>query len=276
MRRSTSIPTTFRIAALFILSATILGVGSPPVMGQPAENSMPASPMASAPSSVSPVADAVGPALSSPAEPVRATGTNALGTVRLDPPEPSASALSLSATEGRPSRTIPHRRWRALWSEFTTPAFLLGSLGPALGDQLNDDPMSWRGDALGHGFRVGSNAGRLLLEGGATHGLAAATGLDLQFRPKGHGGVASRLRHAALEAVTARTPGGTRIPNAPRMAGTYGAVLAQQRWERSDQVLSGVRWQYGQLRPGDAALSTALSLGIDVAVNVITEFAGSP
>ena len=38
----------------------------------------------------------------------------------------------------------------------------------------------------------------------------------------------------------------------------------------------GVRWQSGEVRPGDAALSTALSLGIDVAVNVITEFAGSP
>jgi hypothetical protein len=37
-----------------------------------------------------------------------------------------------------------------------------------------------------------------------------------------------------------------------------------------------VRWQSGEVRPGDAALSTALSLGIDVAVNVITEFAGSP
>jgi hypothetical protein len=141
---------------------------------------------------------------------------------------------------------------------------LFGSLGPAIGDHLNDDPASWRGDALGYGFRVGSNAGRLLLEGGATHGLAAATGLDLRFRPQGHGGVASRLRHAALEAVTARTPSGTRVPNAPRIAGTYGAVLAQQRW------------QYGRLRPGDAALSTALSLGIDVAVNVVAEFAGSP
>lgn len=264
MRHSTGIPATFRIAALFILSATVLGVSSPSVLGQPAEDPSPASPMTSAPSSVSSTADAVSPALHSSAEPVPATGTNVLGTVRLDTPEASAVELSLSATQGRRSRPMPHGRWRALWSEFTTPAFLFGSLGPAIGDQINDDPASWRGDALGYGFRVGSNAGRLLLEGGATHGLAAATGLDLRFRPKGHGGVASRLRHAALEAVTARTPSGTRVPNAPRIAGTYGAVLAQQRW------------QYGQLRPGDAALSTALSLGIDVAVTVIVEFAGSP
>ena len=191
-------------------------------------------------------------------------GMHLLGTVLLDTPEPSVTKLSPSATQDRSSRPIPHERWRALWSEFASPAFLLGSLGPAIGDQFGDDPASWRGDALGYGFRVGSNAGRLLLEGGTAHGLAAATRLDLRFRPRGHGSVASRLRYAALEAVTARTPSGARIPNVPRIAGTYGAVLAQQRW------------QYGQLHPGDAALSTAVALGIDVAVNVITEFAGSP
>lgn len=34
--------------------------------------------------------------------------------------------------------------------------------------------------------------------------------------------------------------------------------------------------QYSQLQPGDAALSTAVALGIDVAVNGITEFVGRP
>jgi hypothetical protein len=264
MRHSTSIPATFRIAALFILSATILGAGSPPATGQPAEDPAPTSTVTSTPSSVSPTADAVGPALHSSGEPVRDTGTDALGTVRLDTPEPPVSTLSPSGPQGRPSRSIPYKRWRALWSEFASPAFLFGSLGPAIGDHLNDDPASWRSDALGYGFRVASSAGRLLLEGSAAHGLAATIQLDLRFRPKRDGGVASRLRHTALEAVTARTPSGTRIPNAPRIAGTYGAVLAQQRW------------QSGGVRPGDAALSAALSLGIDVAVNVIVEFAGTP
>lgn len=266
MRYSTGTPITFRIFTLFILPATVLCAGSPPATGQPAEDPAPASTVTSTPSSVSSTADAIGPALHSSAEPVRDTGTDALGTVRLETPEPPVSTVSLSPSgpQGRPSRSIPYKRWRALWSEFASPAFLFGSLGPAIGDHLNDDPASWRGDALGYGFRVASNAGRLLLEGSAAHGLAAAAHLNLRFRPKGDGGVASRLRHAALEAMTARTPSGTRIPNAPRIAGTYGAVLAQQRW------------QSGGVRPGDAALSAALSLGIDVAVNVIVEFAGSP
>ncbi len=176
-----------------MVSVMILSAGSPTVVGQQAEDLKSASITTFESSAVPSMANAVGPA-------------------------------------PRPSTERPRGWWSALWDELTSPAFLLGSLGPAIGDQLNSDPASWRGDALGYGFRLGSHASRLLLEGGAAHGLAAATSLDLRFRAKGHGSVASRIRHAALEAVTARMPGGTRIPNAPRMAGTYGAVLAQQRW----------------------------------------------
>jgi hypothetical protein len=144
----------------------------------------------------------------------------------------------------------------------TSPGLLLGSMGPAINDHLADAPSSWRNDVVGYGLRAASNGGRLLLEAGATHGLAAATRLDLRFRPQGTGGVGARIRYAALEAVTARTPAGTRVPNTPRVVGAYGAALAQQRW------------QSGGLRPGDAALTTALGLGVDVVINVITEFTG--
>jgi len=177
----------------------------------------------------------------------------ASGTVA-EPPSGPPAGRPLSASD----------RWRVLWDEVTAPTFALASFGPALGDQVTDDPASWRGGVVGYGLRVGSNAGRQLLESGTAHGLAAATGLDLRVRPQRHGGVGARLRHAALEAVTARTADGTRVPNAPRIAGAYGAALAQQGW------------QSGGMRPGDAALTTALGLGIDVAVNIITEFTGSP
>lgn len=125
---------------------------------------------------------------------------------------------------------------------------------------------------LGYGLRVGSNAGSELIESVTAHGLAAATRLDLRFQPRGQGSVGARIRYAALEAVTARTTDGTRVPNAPRIVGAYGAALAQQCWERSDRILPGVRWQSGGVRPGDAALTTALGLGVNVTINVITEF----
>ncbi len=170
-----------------------------------------------------------------------------------------------SSSDPSPRRVLSaSERWRTLRDEVTAPTFALASFGPALGDQVADDPASWRGDVVGYGLRVGSNAGRQLLESGTAHGLAAATRLDLRFRPQGHGGVGPRIRHATLAAVTARTADGSRVPNAPRLIGTYGAALAQQRW------------QSGGVRPGDAILTTALGLGIDVVVNTITEFTESP
>lgn len=186
-------------------------------------------------------------------------------------PEPApdstrrATATAPPISSGVPSSQgalTAAERWRALRSEVVTPVFLLGSAGPALNDHRTDTPSSWRGDAVGYGVRVGSHAGRLLLEAGAAHGLAAAIRLDLRFRPQGHGGTAARLHHAALGALTARTPGGTRVPNAPRLVATYGAALAQQRWQSSG------------VRPADAARTTILALGVDVAMNVIAEFTG--
>lgn len=179
----------------------------------------------------------------------------------------STSRAPLTATE----------RGHLLWDEVASPGLLLASAGPALFDQVADEPASWRNDVVGYGLRVGSNAGSELIESGTAHGLAAVTRLDLRFRRWGHGGVGERVRYATLETVTARTLDGTRVPNAPRIVGLYGAALAQQRWEQLDGTrpsTPGVRWQSGGVRPGDAALSTVLGMGIDITVNVIREFSG--
>lgn len=129
-------------------------------------------------------------------------------------------------------------------------------------DHLRDTPTSWRRGLGGYAARSGSHAGRLVVEAGVAHGLAAADGLSLRYVPRRTGGVGTRLRHAVLGAVTARTANGTRIPNVPRLVATYGAALAHQRWT------------HGALRPRNAALSTAISLGVDVVSTVVSEFAG--
>lgn len=157
----------------------------------------------------------------------------------------------------------PSDRWGTLRDEIVAPGFLVGSFAIGLSDHLTDDPSTWRGNATGYALRVGSTAGRLLIEAGVTHGIAAATRLDPRFVPHRTGGVGSRLRHAVLSAVTARTSSGTRMPNVPRLAGTYGAALFEQQWT------------YRETRFRSAAYTLALSVGIDVAVNVITEFVGS-
>lgn len=196
--------------------------------------------------------------------PVPTAGLRSLETGQSLQSRPSSIAHAppisrISGSTRLPAPSVSQNRWKALWGEIASPAFLLGSAGPALGDHLSGRPSSWRTDALGYALRVGSNAGGLLAEAGVAHGLAAASGLDLRFEPRGRGGIGPRLRHAAIGALTARTAGGARVPNVPRVVGTYVGALAQQRWEG------------GSIRPGTAALNTALSLGIDVTINVIRE-----
>lgn len=202
---------------------------------------------------------ATGPALAPPpaAPPASATRASPLAPgprVRQETgPAPRQSTPALSASD----------RWAALRDEVVTPGLLIGSLAIGLSDHLTDAPSSWRGDAVGYAMRTGSTAGRLLIEAGATRGIAAATRLDLRFAPRGTGGIGARLRHAVLGAVTARTAHGTRVPNLPRLLGTYGATLLEHRWA------------HGESRPWDAALTLVLSLGVDVAANVAAECASA-
>lgn len=238
----------FFFALLFTLPFVGL-VGQSPVAAQPATGAVddPPETMGSVPvdgpspfSSPAGLEERIGPA----------SAANAPGIRR--------GAVSYIPQSAR-SRSAP-ARWRELRREVVAPGFLVGSLTIGLADHLTDDPAAWRKDAAGYAARVGSTAGRLVLEAGATHGLAAATRLDLRFVPRRTGGVGPRLRHAVLAAVTARTPHGTRVPNLPRLAGTYSATLVEHQWA------------YGGPRFGDAALTLALSVGIDVAMNVVAEF----
>lgn len=162
------------------------------------------------------------------------------------PAAPSSGPLSAPA------------RWGALRSALLDPGFVFGSAGPGIGAHLEDDPTAWPDGARGLAARVGSHTGATLLRIGVTHGLAAGAGLDVRFAPRGEGALGPRLRHAVVETVTAQRADGTRVPNLPRLTGSYAAALAQARWEN------------GVWRPGRAALSAALSLGVDLAVNVTT------
>jgi hypothetical protein len=152
-------------------------------------------------------------------------------------------------------------RWQELRDEVVSPSLVMGGLSMGLVDYLRDDPASWRRGGVGYAIRSGSHAGRLVLEAGAAHGMAAATDLSLRYTARRTGGVGARLRHAVFGAVTARTATGRRVPNAPRWVAAYGAALAQHGWT------------HGDLRARDAAISSALSLGIDVVTTVVVEFA---
>lgn len=173
---------------------------------------------------------------------------------------PTGQEGSTSALTGR--LPTASERWQALRRELVSVGVLFESVGAGTWDHLSDEPASWPDGAAGYVARVGSNAGGAVLEIGATDGLAAALHLDTRFEPQQQGGRGARLHHAVVGSVTARTARGTHLPNVPQLAGSYGAALAQQRWE------------LGETRPGEAAVSALISIGFDVVENVVVEFAG--
>ena len=174
-----------------------------------------------------------------------------------------ALLLGIGGLAGQPcsAQQTTAERWRAFRGEVVSPSLLVGALSMGGVDYVRNTPSSWRCGAGGYAARSGSHAGRFVVEAGTAHGLAAATGLSLRYVPRRTGRVGERVRHAVLGAVTARTADGTRVPNVPRVAATYGAALAQDRWA------------HGELRPRGAVLSTAISLGVDVVSTVVIEFA---
>jgi len=151
-----------------------------------------------------------------------------------------------------------------LQSEIVSPLFLLRMFGPTTGDHLNDVPTSWRGDVVGYGTRLASNTGSALLQLTTIHGIAAAGRLDVRFMPRKRGSVALRVGHAVWSTLLAHTRSGVLLPDAPRALSSYGATLAQARWEEA-------RWA-----PGKAAIGVAVSFGIEMIVNIVTEFVAQP
>jgi hypothetical protein len=172
-----------------------------------------------------------------------------------------AASSPAAAQSARPAVPDADARWRTLRSEILDPGFFFQSVGAGTGAHLGDEPEAWGETPGGYAARVGSNAGAALLQIGTTHALAAALRLDIRPRLRQHDGVGTRLRHAALSPFVARTPTGARVPNLPNAAGAYAGALAQTRWERG-------RWT-----PGRALQSTAISLGVDIGVNVVRALA---
>jgi hypothetical protein len=95
-------------------------------------------------------------------------------------------------------------------------------------------------------------------------GVAEVVDVRTGFQPRRSGPVFDRLRHVVVGTVTARTSGGARVPSVPLVVGTYGSTLAQQRWET------------GQTRFGRAAVGSVISLGVDLFLNAVAEFAPRP
>jgi hypothetical protein len=155
-------------------------------------------------------------------------------------------------------------RFRILRHDIVSVGFAFKTAGSAAGAHWSDEPASWPDGVLGYAVRVGSSAAGSVVQDLLVQGVAEAVDVRTGFRPRRRGPVSDRLRHVMVGTVTARTSSGARVPSVPLVVGTYGSSLAQQRWET------------GQTRFGRAAAGSVISLGVDLFLNAIAEFAPRP
>jgi len=182
------------------------------------------------------------------------------------------SAGTRRGTSGRRSRsTIPassslslRDRARLIQQDIVSVGFAFKTAGSAAGAQWSDEPASRPGGVLGYAARVGSSAAGSIVQDVLMQGVAEAVDVRTGFEPRREGSFFDRLRHVTVGTVTARTSSGARVPSIPLVVGTYGSTLAQQRWET------------GRIQFGRAATGSVISLGVDLVLNAVTEFAPRP
>ncbi len=211
-----------------------------------------------------PVAAATVPTIHS--GPFRISGPRAV--VR---PTVPAAGVARDASDAQSRSTAPasmspslRDRFRILRHDIVSVGFAFETAGSAAGAHWSDEPASWPDGVLGYAARVGSSAAGSVVQDVVIQGVAEAVDVRTGFRPRRRGPVSDRLRHVMVGTVTARTSSGARVPSVPLVVGTYGSTLAQQRWET------------GQTRFGRAATGSVISLGVDLFLNAIAEFAPRP
>jgi hypothetical protein len=172
-----------------------------------------------------------------------------------------AQSRSTAPTSASPSL---RDRFRIIRHDIVSAGFAFKTAGSAAGAHWSDEPASWPDGALGYAARFGSSAAGSVVQDVLIQGVAEAVDVRTGFRPRRTGSFSDRLRHVVVATVTARTASGGRVPSVPLVVGTYGSSLAQQRWET------------GQTRLGRAATGSVISLGVDLFLNAIAEFAPRP
>jgi hypothetical protein len=185
-----------------------------------------------------------------PAPPARVARST--GNAQSQSTAPASASLSL------------RDRFRIIQHDIVSVGFAFKTAGSAAGAHWSDEPPSWPDGALGYAARVGSSAAGSVVQDVLVQGVAEAVDVRTGFQPRRTGSFSDRLRHVVVGTVTARTSGEARVPSVPLVVGTYGSTLAQQRWET------------GQTRFGRAAAGSVISLGVDLFLNAITEFAPRP
>jgi hypothetical protein len=124
-----------------------------------------------------------------------------------------------------------------------------------------NSPEEWGPTWEGFGRRFASGLGKNAIKQTTIYTLGEAFKLDSGFYRSTKKNTGGRLGDALLSTFVARKPNGTKVFGFPRIAGTYTAsVIAAETWYPK-------RFTYK-----DGLKSGTISLGLNVAFNVVKEF----
>jgi hypothetical protein len=122
-------------------------------------------------------------------------------------------------------------RWHTYEHSFLSPE---ADIGPILGAAFNqaiDYPRGWGHTSGAFGRRVGSLYGQDIISRTIRFGVATVDREDPRFYPSNETGLWKRTKHAILETIMSKTPGGGEMPAFSRFAGLYGSAAIANTWE---------------------------------------------
>jgi hypothetical protein len=152
------------------------------------------------------------------------------------------------------------------WSEYRKSVISPGSAGRQLVTagiaQWRDAPEEWGQGMAGYGKRYADRVATHAIRGSIRYGVAYWRNEDIKFHPSGLDGKWDRIKYAMKRTfIVPRIEGPGTTVSVARFAGAYGAAGIQRAWHPDDRRTVGATLTAG-----------SVSLGIDVAANLVKEF----
>jgi hypothetical protein len=151
--------------------------------------------------------------------------------------ESSPDLPAPAVVQQQPGQAREARDWTAkerwdhyLKENFLSPGAFFRAAGPALGQQMGDNPPEWGQGMSGYGKRLADQFAVRTIQGTIEYGAAAALDINPKYRPCDCRGFFPRFGYAVLSnAITYKTDG-SRTFNAPNFAGIYGSSFTALAW----------------------------------------------
>lgn len=160
-----------------------------------------------------------------------------------------------------PSPLTTGEKFHLFSGKILDPTAFAKSAATAAMDQWKNKPFEWEQGSAGFARRYSHKLGTRVAENAIGFSIAAALDQDPRYFRSEAKGVKARLGHAVKSTFLTRTDSGDWTFSAWRFGGAYGSAFLSNTWRPGR--ING---------PGDALQRGTISIGFDLASNVMKEF----